>query len=73
MSINHSVQNECTLSYSYYAVSDVKSIPSNLFLEGYSLVSFDAVSLFTNIPRNKTIDIALKRVFNEKLDSYIFL
>ena len=35
-------------------------------IQGIS-VSFDVTSLFTNVPLNKTIDIILKRVYNEKL------
>ena len=33
---------------------------------GYSLVSFDVVSLFTNVPLNKTIDIILRHIYDDK-------
>ena len=36
---------------------------------GYRYVSFDVESLFTNVPLKKTIDIILKRIFNDKLIS----
>ena len=32
---------------------------------GYQLVSFDVVSLFTNVPLNKTIDIILRRIYED--------
>ena len=31
------------------------------------MISFDVVSLFTNVPLNKTIDIILRKVYEEKL------
>ena len=37
--------------------------------EGYHMVSFDGVNLFTNVPLNKTIDIILLKVYNENLIS----
>ena len=36
---------------------------------GYRYVSFDVESLFTNVPLKKTMDIILKRIFNDKLIS----
>ena len=41
--------NEYTFRDSFHAVSDLKSIPNGLFTQGYRLVSFDLVSLFTNV------------------------
>ena len=49
------------------AVSAIKAIPPGLLDEGYRFVSSDVVSLFTNVPLKRTIDLVLKRVFNEKL------
>ena len=34
---------------------------------GYVMISFDVVSLFTNVPLEKTIDIIMKKVYKEKL------
>ena len=65
--LNPLAQNEYTLRDSFQAVSEIRSIPKELFLEGYRLVSFDVVSLFTNVPLTKTIKIILDRVFEEKL------
>ena len=35
--------------------------------EGYKMISFDVVSLFTNVPVKETIDIIIRKVYNEKL------
>ena len=34
---------------------------------GYKLISFDVVSLFTNVPLEYTIDVAIKRIYNQSL------
>ena len=34
--------------------------------DGYEMISFDVVSLFTNVPLEKTIDIIIKKVYKEK-------
>ena len=34
--------------------------------DGYQMISFDVVSLFTNVPLDKTIDIIIKKVYKEK-------
>ena len=53
--------------FTFDAVSAIKAIPPGLFDEGYRFVSFDVVSLFTSVPLKRTIDLVLKRVFDEKL------
>jgi len=35
--------------------------------DGYKFVSFDVVSLFTNVPLKRTLDIILNRVYKDKL------
>ena len=35
--------------------------------KGYVTISFDVVSLFTNVPLRKTIDIILRKVYDDKL------
>ena len=34
--------------------------------DGYEMISFDVVSLFTNVPLEKTIDIIINKVYKEK-------
>ena len=49
-------------------MSNVKCpILPDLFDEDYQLVSFDAKTLFTNVPVKKTINIILDMVYNKKL------
>ena len=64
--LNPLAHNEYTLRDSFHAVSDLKSIPNELFTQGYRLVSFDVVSLFTNVPLKRTVQIILDRVFKGK-------
>jgi hypothetical protein len=71
--LNPLAQNEYTLCDSFHVVSKIKSVPKELFSEGYRLVSFDVVSLFTNIPVTKTVKIILDRIFEEKLVATTFL
>ena len=71
--LNPLAQNEYTLRDSFHAVSEMKYIPKELFSEGYRLVSFDVVSLFTNVPLTKTVKIILDRIFEEKLVATTFL
>ena len=71
--LNPLAQNGYTLRDSFHAVSEIKSTPKELFSEGYRLVSFDVVSLFTNVPLTKTVKIILDRVLEEKLVTTTFL
>ena len=36
---------------------------------GYKMISFDVVNLFTNVPLNFTIDIILRKIYDEKIIS----
>ena len=65
--LNPLTENDYNLRDSFHAVSAIKTIPQNLFEEDYRFVSFDVVSLFTNVPLKRTTDIILKRVFEDKL------
>ena len=47
----------------------IKTIPDSLFYQDYRFVSFDIASLFTNEPLKRTIEIILKRVFEDKNQS----
>ena len=59
--------NDYNLKDSFDAVKRIRSIPPELFDNGYQFVSFDVQSLFTNVPVKKTINIILDRVYNKKL------
>ena len=45
----------------------VEKIKNLKIPNGHIMISFDVVSLFTNVPLNKTIDIILRKVYDEKL------
>ena len=64
--LNPLTLNQFNLNDTFDAVSAIKAIPPGLFDEDYRFVSFDVVSLFTNVPLKRTIDLVLKRVFDEK-------
>ena len=48
------------------AANRIRSIPLELFEQGYKFVSFDVVSLFTNVPLEHTIKIIVERIYNNK-------
>ena len=56
-----------TVNDSLDAANKTQQIPKQLFDSAYKFISFEVISLFTNVPLAKTIDIILKRVFSEKL------
>ena len=60
-------ENRFTLKDSIDAFSRIYNIPKSLFYQGYSYVSCDVKSLFTNIYLKKVINIIVKRVYDEKL------
>ena len=59
------------LGTSKYTVTSTKEFISKLKKvtppENYQMISFDVVSLFTNVPLQKTIDIIIRKVYSEKL------
>ena len=59
--------NDFTVKDSFDAANKIQQIPKKLFDLGYKFVSFDVISLFTNVPLTKTIDKILKRVYSENL------
>ena len=61
-------QNEYSLKDTFDAAERIKKIPKELIRnEEYTLISLDAVSLFTNVPLRMTVNIILGRVYNQKL------
>ena len=61
------IENEYIFQDSFCAFKKIRKIPKELFEDGYRFVSFDAVSLFTNIPLSKTISNILDRIYNQNL------
>ena len=47
---NPLTSNEYTIKDSFDAATRINNIPQELFDQGYRFVSFDVVSLFTNVP-----------------------
>ena len=60
-------RNQLTSDDSFDAARKIKNIPKELFNCDYKYVSFDAVWLFTNVPLSKTVNIILKRVYQDGL------
>ena len=61
------------LSKSQYTVDSTKDFMSRIknvkVPYGYKMISFDVVNLFTNVPLNFTIDIILRKIYDEKIIS----
>ena len=61
--------NEFSVKDSFEMAEKIKSIPRSLLDDGYVFVSFDVVSLFTNVPLIETVGVILNRVYNQNLIS----
>ena len=59
--------NDYSMKDSFQTVEELGKIDYSLLQNGYKLVSFDVVSLFTNVPLKRTINIIVNRIYNEKL------
>ena len=59
--------NDYSMKDSFQAAEKIKKIDFDLLQNGYKLVSFDVVSLFTNVPLKRTINIIVDRIYKEKL------
>ena len=59
--------NDYSMKDSFQAAEEIRKIDFNLLQKGYKLVSFDVVSLFTNVPLKRTINIIADRIYREKL------
>lgn len=60
-------QNGYSLKDYFDAASRINRILPHALENGdYMLASLDVVSLFTNVPLKKTINISIKRIYNEK-------
>ena len=65
--LNLLTQNVYSIKNSFEVLDCIRSIPTELFDEGYRYFSFDVTLLFTNVPLNKTINIILHRIYKENL------
>ena len=54
---------------SFDAGNQIKNIPKELFDKGYRLVLFD-VECSTNVPLQRSINVMLKRIYDDKLNPY---
>ena len=55
-------QSNCTVQNTNQFVNEIMNMSTP---DGYVAISFDVVSLFTNDPLHKTIDIILRKVYDE--------
>ena len=58
--LNPLTYNDYSVKDTFEAVNKICSTPPELFEQGYRYYSLDVVSLFTNVPLNRTIKIILK-------------
>ena len=58
--------NEFTLKDSFDAADRIRNISPTDFENGYQFVSFDVVSLFTNVPLKRTLNLILDHVYKDK-------
>ena len=70
--LNPLTQNDHSVKDSFEASIRIQNISPTLFEQGYVFVSFDVVSLFTNLslfysPLDRTIKIILNRIYEDKL------
>ena len=59
--------NDFSMKDTYQAADEIRKIDFSLLENGYRLVSFDVVSLFTNVPLKRTINVIVDRIYNEKV------
>ena len=65
--LNPLTENEFIIRDLFDAANKIKSIPPDVFDDGYIFASFDVESLFTNMPLQRTISIILDRFYNNKI------
>lgn len=71
--LNPLTQNDYSLKDTFHAAERIKSIPEELLQnDDYVFVSLDVVSLFTNVPLTKTVNIVLDRIYKQKLIKTIY-
>ena len=65
--LNPLTVNEFSLKDTFQAVEEIQKIDQTQLEEGYRLVSFDVVSLFTNVPLKRTVNVILDRIYKDKV------
>ena len=65
--LNPLTLNDYVVKDSFEAAEKIRQIPPELFNQGYTFISFDVESLFTNVPLKKTVDVIIDRVYKDKL------
>ena len=61
--------NEFSVKDSFDAATRINNIPKDFLEPNHKFISLDVESLFTNVPISKTINIILKRIYDDKLIS----
>ena len=59
--------NEFSIKDTFQAVEEIGKIDYTHLNAGYKLVSFDVVSLFTNVPLKRTVNVILDRIYKDKV------
>ena len=59
--------NDYSMKDTFHAVEEIKKIDFSLLNNGYKLVSFDVVSLFTNVPLKRTVNVIIDRIYKDKV------
>ena len=59
--------NEFSMKDTFQAVEEIGKVDFSLLDKGYRLVSFDVVSLFTNVPLKRTINVIVDRIYKDKV------
>ena len=65
--LNPLTVNEFSMKDTFQAVEEIGKIDYTLLEKGYRLVSFDVVSLFTNVPLKRTVNVILDRIYKDKV------
>ena len=65
--LNPLTQNEFIIRDSFDAANKIKSIPPEVFDDWYIFAFFNVESLFTNVPLQRTINIILDHVYDNKI------
>ena len=65
--LNPLTVNEFSMKDTFQAVDEIGKFDHTLLDKGYRLVSFDVVSLFTNVPLKRTVNVILDRIYKDKV------